>query len=285
QQAVALTAAGCALVHRETASGASRARPVLNKLLGALGRGDVLVVVRIDRLARSLRHLLDVIETLEARGAGFRSLSDPIDTTTPQGRFALQILGAVAEFERALISERTRAGLERARAEGRQPGNPGLRAGDPAAALAISRARNRSWLDQLRGSEDVWLPVVQTHRPDVAWADLAMRLNGKDGAARRWTAQALRRAARAYVDIGRLDENVLDRAPRSDGVVRRDGGASDQAVVTAVAALMRDDPSLTLAELGRRLLSRKIYPARGRKDWAISTLRLIRIAARERGLF
>ncbi|WP_163540564.1 recombinase family protein, partial [Klebsiella pneumoniae] len=72
----------------------------------------VLVVVRLDRLARSVRHLLEVIEQLRAQGAGFRSLADPIDTTTPQGVFALQVLGAVAELERQLIAARTRAGIK-----------------------------------------------------------------------------------------------------------------------------------------------------------------------------
>ena len=99
----ALKLAGCKSIHREHASGASRARPELNLALDRCKSGDVLVVVRIDRLARSLSHLMEIIETLDARGAGFRSLGDPIDTTSPQGRFALQILGAVAEFERALI--------------------------------------------------------------------------------------------------------------------------------------------------------------------------------------
>jgi hypothetical protein len=78
-------------------------------------------VVRIDRLARSLSHLLEIIETLDARGAGFRSLGDPIDTTRPQGRFTLQILGAVTEFERALIRECARAGLKAARISGSAP--------------------------------------------------------------------------------------------------------------------------------------------------------------------
>ncbi|SLN72285.1 DNA-invertase hin [Limimaricola soesokkakensis] len=83
--------------------------------MATLGRGDVLVVVRIDRLARSLSHLLEVIETLEAKGAHFRSLGDPIDTTSAQGKFTLQILGATAVFERALIRERTLAVLATAR--------------------------------------------------------------------------------------------------------------------------------------------------------------------------
>ena len=92
-----------------------------------IGGGDVLVVVRLDRLARSVSHLLQVIETLEERGAHFRSLRDPIDTSTPQGMFSLQVLGAVAQLERALISERTKAGIKAAKAHGKLPGNPGLR--------------------------------------------------------------------------------------------------------------------------------------------------------------
>jgi DNA invertase Pin-like site-specific DNA recombinase len=87
-----------------------------------------LVVVRLDRLARSVSHLLLVIEQLAAKGAHFRSLRDPIDTTTPQGMFSLQVLGAVAQLERALIAERTKAGLLVARKHGRIGGNPGLRA-------------------------------------------------------------------------------------------------------------------------------------------------------------
>src|ERR1700678_4230170 len=93
---------------------------------------DTLAVVRLDRLARSVSHLLTVIEQLAAKGAYFRSLRDPIDTTTPQGMFSLQVLGAVAQLERALIAERTKAGLLAARKRGRVGGNPGLRAGDPA---------------------------------------------------------------------------------------------------------------------------------------------------------
>jgi DNA invertase Pin-like site-specific DNA recombinase len=85
-------------------------------------------VVRLDRLARSVSHLLAVIEQLEAKGAHFRSLRDPIGTTTPQGMFSLQVLGAVAQLERALIAERTKARLRAAHLRGRIGGNPGLRA-------------------------------------------------------------------------------------------------------------------------------------------------------------
>ena len=87
-----LRAAGCHVIHQEHGSGALRARPVLAKLMHEIGSGDVLVVVRLDRLARSVSHLLEVIERLEEHGAHFRSLSDPIDTSTPQGMFTLQVL-------------------------------------------------------------------------------------------------------------------------------------------------------------------------------------------------
>ena len=105
-----LLAGGCATVHEEHASGADRSRPVLAQLLRDIRPGETLLVVRLDRLARSVSHLLAVIEKLEAKGAHFRSLRDPIDTTTPQGMFSLQVLGAVAQLERALIAERTKAG-------------------------------------------------------------------------------------------------------------------------------------------------------------------------------
>ena len=118
-----LRAAGC--ICEEYASGADRARPVLAGLLRrGLARGDTLVVVKLDRLARSLEHLLEVVHTLEARGAYLRVLGDPIDTATPQGRFMLQMLGAVAELERALIRERVVSGLARASRDGRKGGKP-----------------------------------------------------------------------------------------------------------------------------------------------------------------
>ena len=119
-----LRAAGCDTVCEEHASGADRTRPVLARLLREIRPGETLVVVRLDRLARSVSHLLAVIEQLEANGAHFRSLRDPIDTTTPQGMFSLQVLGAVAQLERALIAERTKAGLRAARSRGRVGGNP-----------------------------------------------------------------------------------------------------------------------------------------------------------------
>jgi DNA invertase Pin-like site-specific DNA recombinase len=105
-----LRAAACAAVLEEHASGADRTRPVLARLLRVIQPGETLVVVRLDRLARSVSHLLAVIEQLEAGGAHFRSLRDPIDTSTPQGMFSLQVLGAVAQLERALMPSAPKPG-------------------------------------------------------------------------------------------------------------------------------------------------------------------------------
>ncbi|ROP45555.1 recombinase family protein [Pseudokineococcus lusitanus] len=120
----ALTAAGCARLWTDVASGSRDDRPQLAQLLERLLPGDTLVVWRLDRLGRSLPHLLATVNELEARGVGFRSLTESIDTTTAGGRLVFSIFGALADFERQLIRERTIAGLEAARARGRVGGRP-----------------------------------------------------------------------------------------------------------------------------------------------------------------
>ncbi len=120
----ALAAAGCLKVFTDTASGKIDERPELNRMLDQLRPGDVLIVHRLDRLGRNLRHLIQTVESLGERGVGFRSLSEGIDTTSPGGRLLFHLLGAIAQFERDLIAERTRAGLDAARARGRKGGRP-----------------------------------------------------------------------------------------------------------------------------------------------------------------
>ena len=120
----ALNAAGCGTVYQETASGAKADRPVLEEVLSYIRPGDTLVVWRLDRLGRSLEHLIDVVSALAARGIGFKSLTEQIDTTTPGGKLIFHVFGALAEFERDLIRERTQAGLAAARARGRLGGRP-----------------------------------------------------------------------------------------------------------------------------------------------------------------
>ncbi|EFF8886618.1 recombinase family protein, partial [Escherichia coli] len=115
----ALESAGCELIFEDKASGKQTERPGLKKVLRMLSRGDTLVVWKLDRLGRSMRHLVVLVEELRDRGINFRSLADSIDTSTPMGRFFFHVMGALAEMERELIVERTRAGLDAARAEGR----------------------------------------------------------------------------------------------------------------------------------------------------------------------
>lgn len=115
----ALDGAGCELIFEDKISGKTAERPGLKKLLKTLSCGDTLVVWKLDRLGRSMRHLVTLVEDLRERGINFRSLTDSIDTSSPMGRFFFHVMGALAEMERELIVERTRAGLAAARAEGR----------------------------------------------------------------------------------------------------------------------------------------------------------------------
>lgn len=123
-QTDALAAAGCERVFADTASGAKAERPGLEETLAFAREGDVLVVWRLDRFGRSLKDLVGRVEALGERGVGFRSLQESIDTTSAGGRLVFHVFGALAEFERELIRERTLAGLASARARGRKGGRP-----------------------------------------------------------------------------------------------------------------------------------------------------------------
>lgn len=120
----ALSAAGCERIFQERVSGSRAERPELAKALEYMRAGDTLVVWKLDRLARSLKQLIHTVENLHARGIGFRSLTDSIDTTTAGGELVFHMFGAIAQFERRLIQERTRAGLKAAAARGRRGGRP-----------------------------------------------------------------------------------------------------------------------------------------------------------------
>jgi DNA invertase Pin-like site-specific DNA recombinase len=118
-QTKALKGAGCRRIFEEAASGGRWDRPELHRLLDQLRDDDTVVVWKLDRLSRSLKDVLHIMERIGNAGAGFRSITENIDTTTPAGRMMMQMVGAFAEFERAMIRERTSAGLAAARAEGR----------------------------------------------------------------------------------------------------------------------------------------------------------------------
>jgi DNA invertase Pin-like site-specific DNA recombinase len=159
-QAHALKAAGCERVFEEEASGGRWDRPQLHDMLRQLRRGDVVVVWKLDRLSRSLKDLLHLMERIEAAGAGFRSLTEAIDTTTPAGRMMMQMVGSFAEFERAMIRERTSAGLAQARAEGRIGGR--RKKLDPAkcAEIAESVISGRKSAAEMARLYDVSQPTV-----------------------------------------------------------------------------------------------------------------------------
>jgi DNA invertase Pin-like site-specific DNA recombinase len=120
----ALKAADCIKVFTDKASGSLDRRPQLDRLLDQLRSGDTVVVWRLDRLGRSLKHLIQIVEDLSAMGVGFKSLTEGMDTTTSGGKLVFSIFGALAEFERSLIRERTMAGLASARSRGRVGGRP-----------------------------------------------------------------------------------------------------------------------------------------------------------------
>jgi DNA invertase Pin-like site-specific DNA recombinase len=133
-----LQAAGCEDLFSETQSGAGKERPVLEQCLRSLRKGDTLVVWKLDRLGRSLKDLVAIISSLEDRGIGFHSLKENIDTTNAGGRLIFHIFGALAEFEHSLIRERTKAGLNAARARGRGGGRkPSMSKADVKKAAAM----------------------------------------------------------------------------------------------------------------------------------------------------
>ncbi|MBO9468398.1 recombinase family protein [Tropicibacter sp. R15_0] len=123
-QTDALSAAGAEKVFADKISGSKRTRPELDRMLEQLRDGDVVTVTKYDRLARSLKDLLEIVEVIRERGAGFRSLAEDIDTTTPAGRLVFHVFASIAQFERERISERTREGLASARKRGRIGGRP-----------------------------------------------------------------------------------------------------------------------------------------------------------------
>jgi DNA invertase Pin-like site-specific DNA recombinase len=259
-----LRASGCETLLEEHASGADRGRPVLARLLREIQPGETLVVVRLDRLARSVSHLLAVIEQLEAKGAHFRSLHDPIDTSTPQGMFSLQVLGAVAQLERALIAERTKAGLKAARSRGRIGGNPGLRNGNLEAIRKIRASRAAAHLDGVLEQLDSWLPTVRRMRPDQPWGDVVRVLNRGNDAT--WTVERLRRTVRRLVTEGIIEASLLDRARPQTG---------DDRLVRLIAGIKAAAPDRTLQQIAAQLETMHERTPRGGTRWHPSSVKHI----------
>ncbi|PWC34856.1 recombinase family protein [Azospirillum sp. TSO22-1] len=270
-----LKAAGCSTIFEEKASGASRARPELAKAIAQIKRGDILVVARIDRLARSLSHLLEVIEGLEAVGAHFKSLRDPIDTSTPQGKFALQVLGAAAELERALIRERTKAGLRAAKARGRVGGNPKLRERDPDAIRKLTAIRDRQYMAELLSTMDAWLPKVSAMRPASSWGKVAKALGRLGSPDRPWTTDRLSRAVRRLVTEGLADRALI--APASRKSPKDD-------ILLVIAGIKGADPDISLRAIATRLEEMHIRTPRRGTTWSASSVKALLDRAERFGL-
>ena len=161
-----LREAGAEKVYEETMSGGRWDRPELTRLLDQLRPGDVVLVWKLDRLSRSLKDLLQLLERIEAAGAGFRSLTESVDTTTAAGRMLMQMLGSFAEYERAMVKERTAAGLAAARAEGRVGGRrPKLTTAQRAdiAENVLSGRRTAAQMARLHGISQPTISRIVAH--------------------------------------------------------------------------------------------------------------------------
>lgn len=173
-QARALKDAGCKRVFEETASGGRWDRPKLLEMIEQLRDGDVVVVWKLDRLSRSLKDLLHIMERIESAGTGFRSLTEAIDTTTAAGRMMMQMVGSFAEFERAMIRERTSAGLAQARAEGRIGGRRrklGEKQRREVAESVMSGRKSGAEMARLYGvSEPTVSRIIAAYRQDMTAA-------------------------------------------------------------------------------------------------------------------
>ena len=261
-QVNALKHAGCERIFRDVASGGDRERPELARAIASSGAGDTLVVARLDRLARSLSHLLELTEGLRAKGAHFRSLADPFDTASPQGMLMMQMLGAFAEFERALIRERTKSGIAAAVARGARPGNPKMRARDPVAIALMKASLADTTLERTRAAAKGWIGSVHRYRPHLAWSDVVRIINRDRDKADRVHLTTLKAQVARLVKAGDLPPEVMARAVSPIRAL----------AATAVKRLRDEMPEASLRILARELGERGYHPPRGAR-WAPETVR------------
>lgn len=272
----ALRAAGCELIFEDKASGGNRERPQLARAIERAREGDVVLVVRIDRLARSLAHLLEIVQALKTKGADFRSLNDPIDTSSAQGLLMMQMLGAFAEFERSLIRERTRIGIKAAVARGAKPGNPRMISGDKDARIELSITQKDRYLAALIDGRKEWLPIVERLRPALPWSVVLRQIRSMAPKARSFTEPTLAKACRALVKAGYARPDILERAKRLP---------PDSRVALLVADRLKSRPESTLRELASWLSKDLREPTpRGGMTWSPEGVRREIQRARALGL-
>jgi hypothetical protein len=187
--------------------------------------------------------------------------------------FSLQVLGAVAQLERALIAERTKSGLNAARSRGRVGGNPGLRRGDPDAIRKLRASRDAAHLAGLLTQLDTWLPTVRRMRPEQPWGDVVRILN-RDRAGT-WTVERLRRTVRRLATEGIVEARLLDRAQRQGG---------DDRLVRLVANIAAAAPDRTLQQIAAQLEAMRERTPRGGTRWHPSSVKHLLTRAERLGL-
>ncbi len=272
----ALRAEGCSIIFEDMASGGSRDRPKLAQALERAGEGDTLLVVRIDRLARSLSHLLEIVETLKGKGAFFRSIHDPIDTSSAQGMLMTQMLGAFAEFERTLIRERTKAGIKAAVARGAKPGNPKMLARDPQAISDIRFAHKERYRNDLVDGRTRWLPIVERLRPHLPWAIVVRQVRAITPPVRSFSERTLVKACKELVRAGYADPTILNTSARLP---------PDSRVARLVADRFHTYPDSSLRDIARWLTRDVREPtARGGLNWSAEGVRRVVMHAKHIGL-
>jgi DNA invertase Pin-like site-specific DNA recombinase len=262
-QRAALEAVPCDLIFFEQESGANRERPELARTLRALRPGDTLVVARLERLGRSLIHLLHIMEDLEARGIAFRSLAEGFDMRTAEGQLMMQQLGAFAEFERKRITARINSGIAAARERGVIFGNPRLRAGDKETIKKIILARDETHVTQLIDTMDTFIPTVLQLRPARPWPDVAEAVSRATGVT--WTVERLIRSVRRLVGEGMVQRKVLAKAPRP----RR---RRSEELALLVQGLALTNPGLSLRGIGGQLEAMKIRTPAGKPNWTAASV-------------
>lgn len=258
-QKAALEAVPCDLLFFEQESGADRDRPELAKALRTLRAGDTLIVYRLERLGRSLIHLLQIMEDLEGRGVAFRSLAEGFNMRTAEGQLMMQQLGAFAEFERKRITARINSGIAAAKRRGVEFGNPRLKAGDQATIAKIVRARDDTYATQLIDTMDAFMPTVRQLRPKTPWPAVADAVTRATGIP--WTVERLIRSVKRLVAEGLVDRKVLARAPRPQ---RR---RSDELAVL-VRGIALANPGASLRGIGGVLEAMKIRTPAGHESWS-----------------
>ncbi len=267
-QKAALEAVPCDLLFFEQESGANRDRPELARALKELRTGDTLIVARLERLGRSLIHLLQIMEDLEGRGIAFRSLAEGFDMRTDEGQLMMQQLGAFAEFERKRITARINSGIAAAKRRGVVFGNPRLIAGDQATIAKIVRARDEAYATGLIDSMETFMPIVRNLRPRTPWPDVATAVSRATGA--KWTVERLRRSVGRLVNEGLADRKLLARAPRP-----RRRRSEELAVLVQGIALA--NPGMSLRGIGEQLEAMKIRTPANKPSWtAPSVAHLLR---------